>query len=488
MSKLAMKVGVPVVIATVAVVVLISRGAADSVLSFDWKTSERLLLAAEDVKRADTFSITVSPRGTHVAYVIKERQGEKDQYHLRLDGRDVGVYNYVWEIMFSPDGKRSAFFVSRLGSLADFWIIDGKEAPESSAIGETAVFSKDGSTFGYRTHGQKKWSVTINGVEGKRYDAIWGVGRDFSSPLVLSENGKHYVYVADEEDHKTLLVYDGKEFPIKWNVQELASSLSPDGTRWAYVNAERPAENQLEYQVLVDGHPVGKRYPQIPNRAVFSPDGKRVAFGANLTSALEQLRGKPGQTGVIVVDGKELASKYQFVFTIIFSPDSKRLAYEAKREEGKFIVFLDGQESKEYKVVYPSSLVFSPDSRRLAYSVTTGAGDYVVVDGAEQGPYNRIVTPPAFSPDSRHVVYLAAFEKEQFAVIDGVVRSKYEETYVPDSGIDPLRRAEKLRFKFEAPQFLTRDSFGYVAKRGGAYYWIEESRVRRLTPTKTKSK
>lgn len=254
------------------------------------------------------------------------------------------------------------------------------------------------------------------------------------------------------------------------------------------MNAERPAENELEYQVLVDGQPIGKRYPEIPNRAVFSPDGKRLAFGANLTSALEQLRGKVGQTGLIVVDGKELAPRYQFVRTIVFSPDSKRLAYEAKREEGKFIVVLDGQESKEYKVVYPSSLVFSPDSRRLAYSVTTGAGNYVVVDGTEQGPYYRIVTPPAFSPDSRHVVYLAAFEKEQFAVIDGAVRSKYEDTYVPDSGIDALRRAERRRLEFEAPQFLTRDSFGYVAKRGGAYYWIEERRVRSLTPPKKKSK
>jgi cellobiose phosphorylase len=45
-----------------------------------------------------------------------------------------------------------------------------------------------------------------------------------------------------------------------------------------------------------------------------------------------------------------------------------------------------------------------------------------------------------------------------------------------------------LRLEFEAPWFLNRDSFGYVAKRGGAYYWIEESRARRLTPAKKNSK
>jgi hypothetical protein len=96
--------------------------------------------------------------------------------------------------------------------------------------------------------------------------------------------------------------------------------------------------------------------------------------------------------------------------------------------------------------------------------------------------------PPVFSSDSRHVVYFAASEKEQFAVIDGAVRSSYEETSVPDSGTDAFRSAMTVHITSEPIQFLTRDSFGYVAKRAGAYYWIEERRVRHLTPSKSKPK
>jgi len=110
-----------------------------------------------------------------------------------------------------------------------------------------------------------------------------------------------------------------------------------------------------------------------------------------------------------------------------------------------------------------------------------------VVDGVEQGPYSMTLTPPIFSSDSRHVIYLAASAKEQFAVIDGEARGKYEAVSVPDSGTDALRRSNHP-IEFEAPQFLTGDSFGYVAKRGGAYYWIEERRVRHLAPQKAKPK
>jgi hypothetical protein len=76
---------------------------------------------------------------------------------------------------------------------------------------------------------------------------------------------------------------------------------------------------------------------------------------------------------------------------------------------------------------------------------------------------------------------------EQFAVIDGQVRGKYEAVSVPDSGTDALRRSKRF-IEFEALQFVSGDSFGYLAKRAGAYYWIEERRLRRLTPPKTKSK
>lgn len=484
MLKTVTKLGALVLICALAVVLLIRLGVADSVLNFDWKTSERLLLSEEQAQKAEPFSIKFSPRGSHTTYAIKEQQGDKDRHHLYLDGQELGVYAYIWEALFSPDGRRSAFLVQGLGSEGPtYFVIDGREQTKYGYVrSQSAAFSPDGASFGYYARTEKASLMVVNAAAGKPYYMVWRIGRDGKAPLVFSGNGKHHAYSA-YQDKKNLLVRDGSEFPCGW-CPDMLPVLSFDGARWASVDCEsKSPESKMRAQVIVDGQPFGNEYGRIANSPVFSHDGRRIAFGANTVWAI----GKDAEgTGLIVVDGKDLPARYEFVRTIVFSPDAKRLAYEAKRK-GKFVVVLDGQESKEYTLVHPRSLVFSPDSRRFAYRVSSEQGEFMVVDGAEQGPYKRILTAPAFSPDSRHVAYLAASDKNQFAVIDAEARNTFDEVSVPDSGTDALRR-DYLRLEFEPLQFIDRDSFGYVAKRGGTYYWIEERRVRRLSPSKTKSK
>jgi len=280
MPKLALKIGLPIVIGAFVVIVLISRGAADSVLSFEWQTSERLLLSAEDAKKAD-FSISVSPRGAHVAYVIKEQQSGKDQYRLRLDDRDVGVYSQVWETIFSPDGKRTAFLVSYGAGEGDRFIVDGKEQEKYEALMPgMAAFSPDGSLFGYQAVKDKNVFIVINGVPGKAYEMVWGIGQRSIAPLVFSANGKHYAYQA-RRDNKDFVVHDGKEHPVELALDHLPA-LSPDGARWAVVTSEPIGNNKLAPRVVVDGQPFGRTYHYIGNRPVFSPDGKRIAYSPTL--------------------------------------------------------------------------------------------------------------------------------------------------------------------------------------------------------------
>ena len=55
----------------------------------------------------------------------------------------------------------------------------------------------------------------------------------------------------------------------------------------------------------------------------------------------------------------------------------------------KSYVVVDGKEGAEYGSVHPSTLCFSPDGRRLAYVAHKNNSRIVVVDATEGRPYDR---------------------------------------------------------------------------------------------------
>ncbi len=86
---------------------------------------------------------------------------------------------------------------------------------------------------------------------------------------------------------------------------------------------------------------------------------------------------------VVLLDGKEQGSYVAGIIkgTLIFSPDSQRLAYQAA-DKGKVVAVVDGQEGKHYDSFAKGGLHFSPDSRRVAYVVADAEkkNPFVVVD------------------------------------------------------------------------------------------------------------
>jgi Tol biopolymer transport system component len=100
--------------------------------------------------------------------------------------------------------------------------------------------------------------------------------------------------------------------------------------------------------VVVDGK-AGTEYDDIPSPPIFSPDGKRVAYGV-----------KKGEKQLVVVDGKagkeydEISGGFPPIklapvrfSAVVFSPDGKRVAYAAKNGE-KWLVVVDGHAGEEY--------------------------------------------------------------------------------------------------------------------------------------------
>jgi hypothetical protein len=127
---------------------------------------------------------------------------------------------------------------------------------------------------------------------------------------------------------------------------------------------------------------------------------------------------------------------------VIFSPDSRRVAYIAEKSDKECVV-IDGVAGKEYSSVQIDFCLFSPDSKRVAYkaviygeNLTAGNKWFVVIDGEEGDPY-QTADKVTFSPDSKHIAYIADggvyLDRKQMKRPGGVVFEYNGLLFSPDS-------------------------------------------------------
>ncbi len=170
---------------------------------------------------------------------------------------------------------------------------------------------------------------------------------------------------------------------------------SPDHSHSALVVQTANNLENSNFYVVYDNVP-GKQYGSIVASVVFSQDGQKFAYIAG---------SKGGKDYVVAVNGQEIAT-YDQIYFPTFSPDGKRFAFTAVKG-GKQLVVLDGKEGKPYEYI-PDQLIFSPDSKSLAYHATTQKStiSYVVLQDKEIGPYDN-AGDIAFSTDSKEIVFKA---------------------------------------------------------------------------------
>jgi len=280
---------------------------------------------------------------------------------------------------------------------------------QSGIVVGTLVVSPDSQRVAYVAQLDDKQLVVVDQVEGKEYDGILK-----GTPL-FSPDSKHVAYAA-KHGGKWFVVVDGEEKKEYDGIAESSLIFSPDSKHLAYA-----VMSGGKWFVVVDGEEK-KEYDGIGKGTLqFSPDSKRVVYvvpgRGYRKDPYPGYLGRRIRKGLVVIDGKE-GKEYDDIGSNIW------------------VALIDGP----LAFVMVGNLLFSPDSKHLAYAAMSGDNLFVVVDGEEGKEYGG-VDGPIFSMDSKRVAYIARRDGKNFVVVDGVEGTKY------DAFLDS-------KFVFDSPKLL----------------------------------
>lgn len=289
-------------------------------------------------------NVVFSPDGGRIAF----RGVRGEQNFLVVGEAEKGPFEGVGPAEFSPDGKRLAYSVTDKDGTQRYVIDDVKQKAFAEVTG--LVFSKDSSSFAYWAGRAGECLIVHGDREGPKYTTV--------SRPVLSADGKTLAYRATSDGKSRVIVGDkkGLDFDEVWT-----PALSADGKHVAYV-----AKSGAKWCVVVDGVP-GREFDEPPStpEPVFSPDGKRVAYGAVLGQGRQSGQG----IEAVFVDGNRVPAMFSHVSQIAFTPSGQHVVYVAERD-GKEHLVIDRERGDPFDSVY--RYVISPDGKRVAFGARVG--------------------------------------------------------------------------------------------------------------------
>jgi len=352
-----------------------------------WKGDTFFVINKEEQREGECSYIDFSPNFKHF-YCILEKNGKK---LFMLDGKLIGSYDsIVSRIEFSNDDERYAYAAVRGNEC--FIVLDGEE---------NFVFSREDCAKG-------KNDISCISYFASEIEEL--------NSFYLSSDGKHFAYIKTEVVEKgrdewgqsitetTRRVFiDGEEksFP------GTCVTFSPDGEHFSYYNYR-------EGPLVVDDERIGV-YGNIIEFA-FSPNSERFAFLA-----------KNGDRYPLILDGEKVQDHKYFSSSLVFSSDSKHIAYVVATEDSHYAVIQDRKKGKSYEVIETGSitgrgrLFFSPDNQHVIYVVREEGKNMIVIDGKEGQPYDKIFPSTIqFIEKGEKICYGAVIDKEVWWVIQEI--------------------------------------------------------------------
>jgi hypothetical protein len=384
---------------------------------------------------ANFFAAVMTRAGCHVAKLEGERGKE---WFVRRDGRRGKAYADIAHPVFSSDGSALGYAVR--GGGGSRFIINDQEGPIfDEVLPDTFVFSNDGKRHAYLARRVGRFVAVVDGVlQAEPGDDMV----PWHQPPVFSADGSSVGYVEGSRlGQKMRVVVNGKPGEVFDEVYALSLRISPDGTRFSYSANDRSAGSR--WFCVIDGKHQDA-FDALGVSFAISPDGKRIAY-----------TGHRAQQWFLVEDGQpEVPIEGIVDHSLTFSPDSRRLAYAVAKADRRAYLVVDGKAGPVhdniggsvppgvaanrastqtfYGLVSASSVLFSPDSRRIAYLAHFGRMKRIVVDGkAEDVEMEFLQGGMAFSDDSKRLAYGGRgfnklFVDKCFLVVDGKKGSDYD--------------------------------------------------------------
>ena len=204
--------------------------------------------------------------------------------------------------------------------------------------------------------------------------------------------------------------------------------VSPDASKVAWL-----LDKVTSWNIILN-HETSQEWNEVTKGSlVFSPDSQRLAYVAERDGKL-----------VVVVDDLHFTGYDAINSKPVFSPDSKHFAFIAQSGRGQTVV-VDGKAGPLHEGIGDGDPVFSPGSDRLAYTITTPRGAALAtVDVKHPGEFSSgpwfdgiARGMPVFSPDGRRVAYVAGKAGKFLVVVDEHSGHPYEAIPAGSLGFSP---------------------------------------------------
>ncbi len=350
-----------------------------------------------DGSAASRISVYFQHQGLGVAYAVPVQNGFQV---VHLDKRGPIVQS-LDAVAISPDGSSIAYSAMHDGMWKMF--VNGADAGPSASV-TMPVFSNSGAHLVYGAKRDTTWYLFLDGQKITEGDI------HIESPYFNSE-GTLLVYAAQKDQNK----------PLQLIVSELATKktvtavdncgtglvLSPDKSQAAAIQ-QIDRQQRVARLTLNKASDIkfGQIYDIVGN-LTFSPDGKNLAY-----------IGIRGGKRFIVLNSKENAlPEGNIPFGLQIFPNGQGVACLLATQGGFRVhqafssILLPQQPYDEAE-----GLVVSPDSRRVAFAARRGDSWFIIENGVEGPVFDRAVSPK-YSPDGSMLVYRVRKDNKRFVVV-----------------------------------------------------------------------